>query len=254
MLPKTRTHYWSSSNLAAWIRGEEKPAALAWEDWNKYYNDLKSKKPWRYWITEHMFKKLQNIVYYPYDIYRHIKYYIRNRFIDKTHYLHTGLEPGHYYEFDERILHGLFNELVDFVEIELAHTSKWDATKDYKFKNGRCIEAGLAYLEWASCLRYEEDWIIDKSDKRYGQFTSQALSAQKIRELYDWWTISRPNRPEPHIVAEYDKVVGESIFNGKISKKKKACFNQIRKIEESYEKEDTNKLIELIKLRKHLWT
>ena len=168
--------------------------------------------------------------------------------------MHTGLKPGHYYEFDERILHGLFNELVDFVEIELAHTSKWDKTQNYKFKNGRCIEAGLAYLEWASSLRYEEDWIIDKSDKRYGQFTPQALSAQKIRELYEWWTISRPNRPEPHIVAEYDRFVGESIFNGKISKKKKACLNQIRKMEESYEKEDTNKLIELIKLRKHLWT
>lgn len=236
-----RFSYWSSSKFSDWIRGEKKPYALEWEQWDRYYDDLKKRKPWRYWITEHLLKSLQNIVYYPYDIYNEIRHYIRNRWIDKTHYLKTGLKPGRYHELYSRILHGLFNELVDFVEIELAHLSLYDCNKKYRFKNGRSVEAAYAYFEWASNLKYGEDCCYSPDDPDYGKLTPQAEDAIKIKTLYEWWKDERPHRVNPF-----------DIFTKETHGDK--YFKLIDQKEKLYEQEDTNKLIELIKVRESLWT
>lgn len=239
---RTRIHYWSSSKLADFIRGEKKPFALEWEQWDRYYDDLKKRKPRRYWITENLLKYLQNILYYPYDIYNEIRHYIRNRWIDKTHYLKTGLKPGKYYELDDRILHGLFNELVDFVEVDLAYLSLFDRTKKYAFKNGRSVEAAYAYFEWASNLKYGEDYCgLDPSDPDYGKLTPQAEDAIKIKELYEWWKDERPNRVDP-----FDIFAKETHGD--------KYFKLIDDREKLYEQEDTDQLIELIKVRGSLWT
>jgi hypothetical protein len=238
---RNRFSYWSSSKFSDWIRGEKKPFALEWGEWDKYYDDLKKRKPWRYWITEHLLKSLQNIAYYPYDIYNEICHYIRNRWVDKTHYLKTGLKPGRYHEMDSRILHGLFNELVDFVEVDLAHLSLWDRTKKYTFKNGRSIEAAYAYFDWVTNLKYNEDYGYSKDSPDYGTLTEQAKSYTKVKELYEWWKNERPNRVDP-----FDIFTKEAHGN--------KYFKLIDEREKLYEQEDTNKLIELIKIRGSLWT
>jgi hypothetical protein len=134
------------------------------------------------------------------------------------------------------------NELVDFVEIELAHLSRWDEYKRHKFKNGRCIEAAYDYFEWATNLKYDEDYSgIGPSDPDYGKPTPQAEDAVKIKELYEWWTKIRPNRDNP-----MDTITEQT--HGK------HYFRLINEIERSYELEDTEKLVELIRLRSHLWT
>lgn len=194
---------------------------------------------------------------FPSDLYYSVKVYINNRFIDKTHYLKTGLKPGNFYEFDHRILHGLFNELVDFVEIELALMSKWAGAKDrkYLFNNGRCEKAGLDYLDWAGNLRYDEDYLANKKHPKYGKLTPQAISALKIRELYTWWKHIRPNRPNPMEVSGYSQLEyedDEQLFR-KRNKKHRECLRQLEKIEKDYEKEDTQMMINLIKIRKDLW-
>jgi hypothetical protein len=89
-----------------------------------WHNEAKKKHPLRYYLAENGLKTLQNIVYFPYDIYHNIEVYIRNRWIDQTHMIQTGLQPGQYYEFDTKVLHGLFNELVNYVEAEISHTMK----------------------------------------------------------------------------------------------------------------------------------
>lgn len=252
---RSRINYWSCSRLADFIRGEKKPYALEWHKWDEWHTEIKRKKPIRYWISETGLKRLQDIIYFPYDIYHSIEIYIKNRWIDKTHVLNTGLKPGQYYEFDYKVLHGLFNELVDYVEKELAGMQTWKNEHQYKFIKGRCPEAGLDYLEWACSLVYDDNYGTNKKDKHYGKPTHQAISAQKVRELYEWWTVTRPNRPDPHVVAKYDQTIGDSLFsNGKFSAKKRACLNKIQKIEDGYEKEDTDKLIELIKIRREIWT
>lgn len=236
----TRINYWSSSNLANWIRGEKKPYALEWDKWDKWEAKQKKERPIRFWLSDTLLKKLQDIIYLPYDIYYTIKVYVRNRFIDQTHVLKTGLKAGKYYDLDYRILHGLFNELVDLVEIEYAHLSGWNTEKKYKFKKGRCIEAGLDYLKWASSLRYGDNDGLHKSHKLFGKLTHQAVSSRKVSKLYHWWK-NRNNRANPHDIFTKEKHGSK-------------YFLKIDQMENNYYEEDNKMLIELIKIRDSLWT
>ena len=196
--------------------------------------------------------KLQNFIYFPVDVSDTFRTYIRNRYLDKIHYLKTGLKPGSYYDLDTRIINGLFNELVDFVEIELAHLSLWDRTKKYKFKNGRCIEAANDYLDWVCNLKYNEDYLTSPKDKQYGKLTEQAKAYRKIKKLYEWWKNTRPNRVNPYCDPQLGDI--DTICDNKKYKNKKKLYEKVYKIEQSQEDEDTKMLIELMKVRKHLWT
>ena len=253
MLKRSRYNYWSCSNLADVIRGTKKPYALGWKEWDDWHNEAQKKYPTRYWLAEKGLKKLQDFVMFPSDLYYTIKTYIQNRWIDQTHVLKTGLKPGEYYEFDYKVLHGLFNELSDYVEIELAATSRYDKSKKYKFINSRSKEAGLDHLDWASSLVYNEDYGTIKDEKHYGELTPQALSAQKVKELYLWWKDVRPNRPDPHEVYNY-KADDDELFSSNLSDERLKVFYDIENAEEKYDEEDTEKLIELIKIRREIWS
>ena len=117
--------------------------------------------------------------------------------------------------------------------------SKYNNSKKYKFVHGRSQEAGLDYLKWAGSLTYGSDYGFKKDSKDYNKPTPQATSAQKILELYNWWK-SRENRP--NIYDLYNK-----------EKDGKSYYKKIDKLEKQYDKEDTKMLIELIKIRNHLW-
>jgi hypothetical protein len=254
-MKRYRINYWSCSKLADWLRGDNKPMGLTLENWEQWRTEQSTQKPFRYWLAETGLIKLQNFFMFPIDIYRDIKRYIRNRWIDKTHYINTGFKPGHYYEFDHKILHGLFNELVDFVEIEFAYLSTYNKKKKYNFHHGRCVEAGLDYLDWACNLKYDEDYLMDKKDKLYGKFTPQALATQKIRELYLWWKDIRPNRPDPMDLINFVSDTNlEDKFSFGFSKQELSNYKKLEKIEKAYDKEDTKMLIELIKIRSHVWS
>jgi hypothetical protein len=240
-LIKSRIHYWSCSKFANWIRGENKPVALEWGEWDEWYDEQKQKRPFRYWLSDTFLKRLQDIVYFPLDLYRTIAVYIRNRYIDKLQYLHTGLKPGEYYDLDYRIIHALFNELVDFVEKDLSHLSRWDRNKTYKFKNGRCIEAAYDYFKWANNL------------KRGGKLTEQAKASRKIQKLYEWWKNKRPNRVDPFSFSQFSYDI-DDILDGKQIKEKQKDLKKAYDLELSQENEDTEMLVELIKVRNHLWT
>lgn len=252
---KQRIHYWTCSKFADWIRGEKKPMALEWGAWDDYYADLKKRKPIRYWITEEFLKTLQNIVYFPYDVYHTVDCYVSNRWIDKTHMIDTGFKPGGYYEIDQKILHGLFKELVDFVEKDLAHMGSYSSKNKYKFKNGRCIVAAYEYFDWANKLK-----DIHPNGKR--TVSEQAKAARKIKKLYEWWTKTRPARIDPYLSSgwsEVCKVNDKTLFDDKNKspaqiRKQKLALDKLSKLEAKYDNEDTNMLIELIKIRHHLWS
>lgn len=237
---RARINYWSCSKFADFIRGEKKPFALSWDDWEKWRADNKQKHPYRYWIAEEVLDFLQDVVNFPMDVYHTIDIYVRNRYVDKLHYLRTGLKPGEYYDLDWRILNGLFNELVLFVESEQAHLMKAHKDKKYKFVKGRCKEAGLDYLNWAVQLKLDESYGFNPDDEEYGEPTAQAISSQKILELYNWW-LNRDNRIDPYSIYTKEK-------DGKF------YYRKIDEMEHQYDMEDDNMLIELIKIRHSLWT
>jgi len=251
---RTRIHYWNCGKFADYIRGSKKPYALGWTEWDEWHINAAKKHPIRYWIVETGFKKLQDIVYYPSDLYYSIKTYIKNRWIDKCHLVNTGLKPGQYYDFDTKVLHGLFYELVDYVEVELAASAKWSSKNKnkYKFVKGRCAKAGLDHLNWASRLTYGKDWCKDKTDPDYNLPTQQAIDAKKIKELYIWWTVTRPKRKDPQDLSGYTKIDADP--KSLNDKKLRNALSRLEKIEQKYDNEDTEKLIELIKLRHSIWT
>lgn len=249
---KARIHHWSCSKFANWLRGEKKPAALTLEEWEEWRKNQKTSNFIRYWLAEKFLTKAQNFFYFPYDVYNEINHYIRNRFITKTHYLKTGLEPGQYHELDTRIIHGLFNELVDFVEIEQAWLNHICGEKKFKFKKGRSPEAGVDYLHWASKLIHDENSGVDKSSEYYGKPTRQAQSAIKILEIYNWWKNIRPNRSEPMDISGWSDYCKnkKNYTEDQVS----LMLDKLNEIEEQYDNEDENMMIELIKIRKSLWT
>lgn len=248
-----RVKYFSCSKFADWVRGTEKPKALSLEDWEDWRISCKNKSPIRYWLAEKGLTKIQNIINFPMDVFRSVENYIYNRFVDKTHYLNTKLKPGEYYEFDTRLLHGIFEEFVDFVEVECA--ALCEKKKNYKFRKGRCAEAGIDHLKWSASLVYDEDHgIYDKNDKDYNKPTPQAISAKKQLDLYNWWK-NRPNRPDPMELSGWSKYCSLSKEEQKQKKKEKdKAFRELLKIEKQQENEDTKMMIELVKMRNEIWT
>lgn len=246
---KNRFNYWTCSKCANFIRGVEKPFALEWGEWDLWKEKQRKERPIRFWLSDTLLEYVQDIVYFPYDVYSNLRHYIQNRWIDKRHYLKTGLKPGHYYEFDERILHGLFNELVDYVEIECAHLSFFNKDKNYKINNGRCIEAAYDYFKWSNNLKDDN-----------GELSPQAIQSMELQELYEWWKIKRPLRKDPAELSGWKNhcsIKEDELFNNNISEEKieqiNIILNKLDEIEESQYNEDTDMLVRLIKLRRHLW-
>jgi len=248
---KNRINYWTCSKFADFIRGEKKPFALEWGEWEVWRQKQKKERPWRYWMSDTLLRKLQNLIYYPSDLLHSLRCYLRNRYVTQTHVLKSDLKKGEWYDLDTRILHCLFNELVEFVEMELAHLSKWDQNKKYKFKNGRCVEAAYDYFKWVE-KNFDEARIKASTEPKTSSFYSRRMDSyemalndlnrsEKIRKLYEWWTKERPNRDDPLMT-----ITRES--HGK------EYYKLIDDIEQEYTREDTEKLVELIKLRENLWT
>jgi len=270
--------YWSNSRLADLIRKTYKPYALAFDEWDLWEKEAQRAAPIRYWIAETGLDRLQDLVtYIPRRIYD-LKYYVNNRWVTRTHCLTAhprDIKPGTWHDVGNRFLPCLFNELVDFVEVELAwwHIA-WDkeAGKKYqapfwargwfRWRTWRCTQAGLDNLEWQRGLKHDEDYA--KGKKHYMKPTLQAIRAQEILDLYTWWTCTRVCRPDPYEASGYTDVCerarelngGRLSFNTpkELKKEYDRAHKQLTKMEDEYEAEDEAMMVRLIKVRHGLWT
>jgi hypothetical protein len=250
--------YWSNSKFADWLRGTKKPFALGFKAWDEWEATAKKKYPFRFWLAEEGLDHLQRVFTFPDVTYYNIVYYINNRWITKTHALTSNLKKGDYYDLDTRIIESLFDELVNFVEVELAwHHVMWSEKETapwwrrvFRFRTWRSPSHGIAHLEWESNLKYDEKW--DKDTERYGKPTPQAINAQEKLALYNWWK-QRPNRPDPSDVSGWSEYCKDKpLFDD--GENAQRPLDKLREIEQRYEDEDTEMLIRLIKVRKSLWT
>lgn len=268
-----RINYWTNSKLADRIRGIEKPEALTGAGWKEWEEKVSREHPIRYWIAEEGLKYLQDAVMWPVDRLYSVKYYIVNHWIDQSHALVAHpkhVKPGQWMDLDHRILYCLFDELVDFVEIEKAYDNyRWqeEKLKDLKWWQGgrwrtrtwRNAQAGIEHLKWETTLT-DRDWIDDESQAKP---TAQAKAAQEILELYTWWTETYPNRPDPYEESGWSALCESRRERGigplEIDPKHDAdethkILDRVREIEEQQKQEEDEMLIRLIKVRGHLWT
>lgn len=277
-------NYWTCSKFADWVRGTTKLKCGTSEQWHEWETRAKADFPIRWWLAEEGLDMLQNFFTFIPDKLHSIKYYINNRWVTKTHALTAhprDIKPGQWRDVGNRFLPCLFNELVEFVETELAWWQiVWDdeAAKKYqspfwargwfRWRVWRCPQAGLDNLEWQRNLRWTPDEGFEEGDPHIGQPTPQAIAAQEVLDLYKWWTEVYPNRPDPHDASgwsEYCERVraangggGMSLFRDVKDPELKAfgdtALTKASEIEAAYEKEDEEMLIRLIKVRQSLWT
>ena len=275
-----RSNYWSCSKFADWLRGTEKLSAGTSEQWDEWRTTAQMRHNFRYWLAEEALDAIQNFVNYPMDKLNDVRYYINNRWVSKSHALTAhprDIRPGRWSDVGNRFLPCLFNELVNFVEVEQAwHYVMWNDEEQKKYnvpwyrsgwlrwRTWRCPEAGLAYLDWASTLTNAE--FLEDDKKHLAEPTYQANAAKEIKELYLWWTTVYRNRPDPYEASGWTAICEESrIANGGrlswggekdpvLKKKSDRAHKLLRKIEAAYEKEDEQMMIRLIKIRQSLWT
>jgi hypothetical protein len=275
-----RSNYWSIGKFADWIRGTPKPNCGTCEEWDAWEATAKAAHPVRWWIAEEGLDYLQTIVCYIPDKLNDVRYYINNRWVSHSHALTAhprDIKPGSWSDVGNRFLPCLFNELVDFVEIEQAwHHCMWsdEAKTEFevpwwrsgwlRWRTWRCPEAGMEYLKWASTLTNEE--FLDKDKKHEAVPTYQATSAKEIIELYTWWTVTYRNRPDPYEASGWTAAceAQREANGGKLSfstskdpalrKTQDKAHKILHKIEKDYAKEDEEMMIRLIRIRESLWT
>lgn len=252
-----------------------KPVAADGDGWKKWKDEAEKKHPVRFWIAEEGLDHLQDIVMWPADKIYSAKYYIVNRWIDQSYALVAHpkhIKRGNWMDLDNRILYCLFDELVDFVEIEKAYSNyRWSEEKQkdmrwwqvgrWRTRTWRSREAGIDHLNWEMTLTNEE-WL-DEDKKHEAVPTSQAVAAKEIYDLYIWWTEVYPNRPDPYEVSGWSAHCDSKRNRGigfmetdplEDREETRKILDKNREIEAEYEKEDEEMLIRLIKLRGSLWT
>lgn len=279
------SRYWSCSSFANWLRGTEKPWAETSEGWNSWRRIAKKSHPYRFWLAEEGLGYLQDFVTWPARKLHSVKYYINNRWVTKSHALTAhprDIKPGTWRDVGNRFLPCLFNELVDFIEIEQAWSHiAWGSKEDrakynppfwasgwFRWRTWRSPQAGLDHLEWASNLNGNE--FLTEGHKDWNKPTRQALAAREQLELYKWWTVTRPARPDPYEVSGWTAICArrrdkrnntddddDFLRDDKTPAEKKEtrkALEVMRKMEAQYEKEDEEMMIRLIKIRHSLWT
>lgn len=270
-------NYWTCSPLADWIRGTTKIKCGTGKEWAEWEKAAKAKYPIRWWIAEEGLDKIQDVWCWIPERINDVRYYINNRWVSRTHSLTAhprDIKPGEWRDVGNRFLPCLFNELVDFVEIEQAwHTCMWsdDARKKFavpwwrsgwlRWRTWRCPEAGIEHLKWAMSLT-NKDYI---EEGEIEEPTHQSIAAKEILELYTWWKEVYPNRPDPHVASgwhDYCNMRREKGYHlldmeDKTSEEAEMCsaaLDKSREIEKAQADEDEAMMIRLIKIRESLWT
>lgn len=246
-----------------WMRFNP-PSSASWDEWGDFEDKYREEAPIRHFIMKKLVLGFQvRVVMRLANIRRWIMY----RTTERYHIVDTKLEPG-YYDADTLMLHSMFSLLVDYVEVELAWMNIVFDDEAYKKYFGwkrfiprilrgfihdfRSKEHGLKHLEW-------EMTLDDPSLPEEQRCDHQAVRARKVLELYKWWTEVRPARQE---IPYPDTGEDNHIFRGsKWRKENPEMAAAISKWardtnaqEEAWEEEDTEKLVELVKIRRGLWT
>lgn len=274
-----RNHYWTVGPVADWIRGTPSPQAETGQGWSAWTKAAKAAHPVRYWLAEDGLDYLQRIFYYIPDRLHDIKYYINNRWVTHTHALRAhprDIVPGTWMDVGDRFLPCLFNELVDYVEVELAwwqiafadkaakatYRAPFWSSGWFRWRTWRCPQAGLDNLAWQ--MTCDNTDYTPEDSPHYGELTQQAHNAAEILALYKWWKEERPLRPDPM------QVSGWSDYCERKWKKAGSFFDKLddpsdpadtdsmhtimNELDAKYEQEDEAMMIRLIRIRSALWT
>lgn len=249
--PHIMTRLWRNTMKAKLLKTNPKEQLQIIKNWKEKEEKQKSERPVEYFFTVTVKDYFMNLYENLYRVlWSYPVHYIKYRTTHKYNILETGLKPN-YYDFDKRILYGLFNELVNFVECEKAWMNiVFTPGKNARglFAKYRSPEHGVAYLEWEM------------------EVEGQATEAKEILELYTWWKEVYLKRPDPmdasgwSAYCDLNREKGLDILEHRNNRsedekqKEEMLIKNLHEIEEAYAREEEEMLLRLIKIRKSLWT
>ena len=258
-------------NIKKWLfQGMPEADGLVAGEWDQYAAE------WDKWVTKAQKNKIRwfFIETLPDFLYRFVWAYERTvsqlkyKYIWKLNLIKIhSLTATEYHSTGDRLMHGMFQLLVDLVELHKAQQQivwREDKAPRYMVKEKlRSPEMGIKYL----------DWEISLSEEDGGP--NQAKNAKQIKALHLWWTVTRVNRTDPVDIKGSMGVSTNECYGGDMhleSKKssttiwREFAHNASDKDDEvyvsagkalddaqaEYDEEDDKMLYQLIKLRKHL--
>ena len=234
------------------IRGSTPPESLIPEQFAQWDKAAKEAHPLRYWLAETLLYKLVALINWPGKSIHHLVYRINNRWIARTHALtaHPKAIPrGEWRDVGDRFLPCMFNELVNFVEIENprfqvgGNRERW---KEYGrpwihhfffLSTWRCPKAGIDHLKWQATLTNEDHL---REGEEVGP-SAQARAAMEILKLYTWWKEIIPARNSAEEAGDWD-----SYYELRRSK----GFDSVPIGDED---EEEQMMVRLIRIRRALW-
>ncbi len=265
---------YTSHIFIRWLRKKifriDKPCYTSFGRWQRWQRLTKKERPCGWFLTETVpifIEKMVGVFLDPVINYKN-KWVMKN--IVRPHLFDSRLSPEKQHDYKKKFLHGLFNELVNYVEVTLANRwVLWSVMQQRKYqypawrkhwwlnwRPWRCSQAGIDSLKWQAEL--------DESDLAAGKRTKMIVeSAQEIMLLYSWWVHVRLQRSESWVC------VGLEEFMQKLNAKYgidtlriqwtadeeleyRRLLDQQEKLEFEREHEDHNMLIRLVNISSHL--
>jgi hypothetical protein len=232
---------------------------------------------------------LEDLYYSLYHKYSRVKEFIKFGLIRKHHCIRISSLDRRYYDTDTRLLHGCFQLLVDFIEVEKASHQRSSnlyekgGWKWFLYKNSpwwlnwlvcpRSRKLGMQYLDWEMAI---PDEVVEREDGTVDGCPGQSEAAKEQRALYTWWTEVYPNRIDPMDLSGlsefFDKnrskimkfkpvtIGGEEMYESynlltdeeteEYDRVSKLCW----KLEADYELEEKAMLKRLMDIKDTLWT
>jgi hypothetical protein len=175
--------------------------------------------------------KWEKIYWFLYGVFvrpfRNAKNYLRHRFINKFYLINTKLNPGSYYDIDTRMLYGMMNLLVEYIELENPmETISW--TEDSCHFNARYTILNI-YIWWKN---YEN----------------------RVKEIEDCLTAWSDKNEEERGNGPDGPGGWFANINKPQSKKALKLFDKLHELERKLAEEETEMLILLARIRPYLWT
>ena len=166
-------------------------------------------------------KIIQDIPYwFPFKQVHDIKYYLKNLIFRRHHLIRTKLPKGQWYDTDTRLLYGMMNLLIEYLEKEKPfEIVNWDSDEDHKKARDEMIAI--------------RDWWLNYDNRK-----------KEIEKALDEWH-SKKFVSGDHWIRD---------INAEDTPEVKVLFDKLHALEAKLLEEEEEMLIRLVKIRGYLWT
>lgn len=191
------------------IRGIPMGGAKTLKEWDEWEENVRKEKPFRTFLADDLWYATGSLLRFPKHTYRLICARTSNLFSRKSYLLRSNLKKTYRHDFSTRLLHCAFDAFCEELR-----------------------ESDIDYIRWSA-----------KKRRNYERREDELI------ELYDWWTITRPNRPSPREASGLAAYIAKNKEDTEDFDKTRRLYEATFELEERYHAEDDEMLKRLVDLR-----